>query len=667
MKKVLPQILILVLIYFGMFFTTGKRNPIMLEASLMEGWLSLEQVPSNSEAARIIRDIQSDPTKMKWEYIKKRVFVEGNPEYSKLNDTVEVHCDKATYQDSLAISKTMREINQLVPNLFLRYEQVEKNDITKPTSFSLPNVYRQNSIYLQFLQPNKHLSKTAALTHPTKAIWLDGQSFMTHSDNHSGRLDINLINNAIFFYLEDELDKKLRDEYLRYSIFRTLCAIQKGTYPNEYYDEGTFSFYSNDSYIPTKSVLTDKDIFLLQKLYSADFQEEFEAYMYDTYPWRYATYFMNEDKAKVIAIVIICILVTLILILAFSLFYRTNFKYPVLNYISPILIFWTFYIELSWFYNYLTDMNYMQDYEGNIEIQLMATALSIVSGVILYFSERLTFVRKNFVFSLCFKVLVTFLVFISPIVIIALTKEGAWEASISTGFFISFIIPILILSLGRGVLIYLNHYSENLVKEKDLELSALREANTNSQLHLLQAQINPHFLYNSLNSIAGLAHKDADKTEQMALSLSDLFRYTVSQKNKERSTVSEEIEMVKRYLEIEQIRFGDRLDYVIKVDEGLESTELPRYIVQPLVENAIKHGVSKIEEKGLIELTVLSNKDEVILTVYDNGPKFPEGLLSGHGLQSVYDLLNLSYGEEATLNWTNIPQKKIEIRIPKNA
>ena len=88
------------------------------------------------------------------------------------------------------------------------------------------------------------------------------------------------------------------------------------------------------------------------------------------------------------------------------------------------------------------------------------------------------------------------------------------------------------------------------------------------------------------------------------------------------------------------------------------------FLIQPLVENAVKHGISRNEGIGKIELQIVQEQNEIKISVSDNGPDFPEGLLSGHGLQTVFDLLRLTYGDNATLNWTNTPEKMIIITIP---
>ena len=217
----------------------------------------------------------------------------------------------------------------------------------------------------------------------------------------------------------------------------------------------------------------------------------------------------------------------------------------------------------------------------------------------------------------------------------------------------------------RALIGYFIFKERNLIIENETKLANLRELKVKAELKSLQSQINPHFLYNSLNSIASLAPIDAQKTQKMAHSLSDLFKYSINRKDKKTNTILDEVNMVKTYLEIEKIRFGDRLQFTVDVDKDLENIEIPLFLIQPLVENAVKHGISKNEGEGKIGLKISKEQNEIIISVSDNGPDFPEGLLSGHGLQTVFDLLRLTYGDKAALNWTNTPEKMIIITIPE--
>jgi sensor histidine kinase YesM len=402
--------------------------------------------------------------------------------------------------------------------------------------------------------------------------------------------------------------------------------------------------------------------FLLKKLFSTDFRAQFETYMYKTYPWRYANIFIDKDGAKKKVNAIISFLGVLILIFGFTLFWNKKFNYPFLSYFLPILVFFMTFMSLQFLNTYLIHLDYLNHSfkEIIIFLILVLSFVIIISFLLWQLEKRLVSNKVSFGYQLVFKLALTFLLLNLPLIAVIILKNSNSENYIEIFPFLYLVIG---LTLGRGLLIYLNHFSDSLVKEKDVELSRLKEVNAQSELKLLQSHINPHFLYNALNSIAGLAHNNPDKTEKMALSLSNLFRYSINKKGQKMSTVKEEVVMVENYLDIEKIRFGERLKFTLHVDEALENEQIPMYILQPLVENAIKHGVSEIRGEGHIALEIKKELEAIVITVSDNGPDFPEGLVSGHGLQTVYDLLRLSYDDKASLTWENTPVKQISILI----
>ncbi|MEP5338801.1 MAG: histidine kinase [Algibacter sp.] len=257
-----------------------------------------------------------------------------------------------------------------------------------------------------------------------------------------------------------------------------------------------------------------------------------------------------------------------------------------------------------------------------------------------------------------------FLIVLSLFVIIQYVKsDGELEYLILSKLFLFF----MSIASARALIAYFFFKERNIIVDNEKKLSNLRELKAKAELKSLHAHINPHFLYNALNSIASLAPSDSEKTQKMAYSLSNLFKYAIDRKDNKMSSIKDEITMVENYLDIEKIRFGDRLKFRVNVDETLENIEIPMFIIQPLVENAVKHGLSKIEGQGDIELKIKKTKTGLLIAVSDNGPDFPEGLVSGHGLQTVYDLLDLSYGARASLNWQNTPHKSITINITQNS
>lgn len=196
--------------------------------------------------------------------------------------------------------------------------------------------------------------------------------------------------------------------------------------------------------------------------------------------------------------------------------------------------------------------------------------------------------------------------------------------------------------------------------EKKKELDKLHQLQTQAKLEALQAKINPHFLYNSLNSIASLIHENPDQAEEMVLSLSNLFRYTLNYKGGNFSTVAQEVTMVRTYLDIELIRFQDKLSCEIQVESGLDHLPIPRFLLQPLVENAIKHGTSKLDQ-GFIRIAIQQVESDLSIVVADNGAPFPTEFGAGYGLKSITDQLELLYKDSHQFGLVNGPEKHVKV------
>lgn len=219
--------------------------------------------------------------------------------------------------------------------------------------------------------------------------------------------------------------------------------------------------------------------------------------------------------------------------------------------------------------------------------------------------------------------------------------------------------------LVYGVIRYLDIERTRKFNEKELELSKLRELKTKAELDALHSKINPHFLYNALNSIADLSVTDGKKARKMTVALADLFRYSINYSNHNYASVRNEAEMVEVYLQIEKIRFEDQLSYELKVDPALDHFLVPRFILQPVVENAVKHGLKATGR--LTEISVEAKKTDrgMELSVEDNGPPFPEELLPGYGVKSIYDKLDLLFPGQYEVHFVNAPRKMVRIFIYK--
>ena len=202
------------------------------------------------------------------------------------------------------------------------------------------------------------------------------------------------------------------------------------------------------------------------------------------------------------------------------------------------------------------------------------------------------------------------------------------------------------------------------ISQQELEVIKLKQLKTQADLQTLQSKINPHFLYNALNSIALLIHEDADKAEDMTLKLSKLFRYSINSQEENFATVQEEIEVVNTYFDIEKIRFGDRINFISKADDSVMDKHIPRFLIQPLVENALKHGLADKMSGAVLRVTIAGSGSRLILNVADNGIAFPEELNAGYGLQSTFDKLNLLYQDDYDIEFINSPEKSIRITLP---
>jgi sensor histidine kinase YesM len=193
----------------------------------------------------------------------------------------------------------------------------------------------------------------------------------------------------------------------------------------------------------------------------------------------------------------------------------------------------------------------------------------------------------------------------------------------------------------------------------------MRELKAKAELDALHSKVNPHFLYNALNSIADLSVTDGRKARQMTIALADLFRYSINYSNNNYSTIREELEMAEVYLQIEKIRFEDKLSYRVESDPLLAPFLVPRFLLQPLVENAVKHGLKATGRQTMILLEVQGNEDCIQMTIADNGPSFPAELNPGYGVKSVYDKLDLLFPGSYEIHFKNEPRKQITVIIKR--
>ena len=166
----------------------------------------------------------------------------------------------------------------------------------------------------------------------------------------------------------------------------------------------------------------------------------------------------------------------------------------------------------------------------------------------------------------------------------------------------------------------LNYYKR--FKSEELRASNLRSELVELELQSLRMQLNPHFLFNTLNVITELIHKDPDAAERMVMNLSDLLRSSLASSHEQKIPLSKELEFVEQYLAIQKMRFGERLTVVKQVESGLENALVPNMLLQPLVENAVQHGIAPSISGGAVMLHAYSSAKTLTLEVIDTGVGF---------------------------------------------
>lgn len=235
-----------------------------------------------------------------------------------------------------------------------------------------------------------------------------------------------------------------------------------------------------------------------------------------------------------------------------------------------------------------------------------------------------------------------------------LNSSLPWRAIIGVFFYLVFIL-----------LYYISLYYEDLQQKLKIE-ARLNNLVKEAELSALKSQINPHFLFNSLNSISSLTMTDSEKAQEMVIKLSDFLRYSLSHNRNETTTLRKELENTERYLDIEKVRFGKRLKYISHVSDSCLEAPIPNMILQPLFENAIKHGVYNSIDEVQIELSCEAKDGFMIIRLlndFDPEANRPKG--EGIGLQNIRNRLQLLYQRNDLLE---INMGKIEfeavLRIP---
>ncbi len=241
------------------------------------------------------------------------------------------------------------------------------------------------------------------------------------------------------------------------------------------------------------------------------------------------------------------------------------------------------------------------------------------------------------------------------------TFWDTWSTTLLYQVLIFLIAYALILTIT-----YVSDSRENIARQMT-ETARLNEELSRAQLAALRGQMEPHFMFNTLNSIAGLVRDQRnDAAVSMIVGLSEFLRRASEDSHRPQVTLAEEVEYLQRYVDIQQVRFGDRLQVSVDIPPDLLGTQVPNLLLQPLVENAIKHGVAKRVAGGAIRVAGARRDGSLCLSVYNDGPSFPKDSPTqgaGVGLANLRTRLQILHGDASELRIASVGSHGVEVVV----
>jgi len=199
------------------------------------------------------------------------------------------------------------------------------------------------------------------------------------------------------------------------------------------------------------------------------------------------------------------------------------------------------------------------------------------------------------------------------------------------------------------------------------ETAQLNEELSKAQLAALRGQLEPHFMYNTLNAIAGLVRNQrGEQAVSMIVGLSEFLRRASQNSLRSQVTLAEEVEYLERYLEIQKVRFGDRLQIIMNIPADLLNAQVPNLLLQPLAENAIKHGIAQRSAGGTVHIAGARRDGSLRLSIRNEGPELPadwEATPAGVGMGNLRTRLQILYGKESDLRLGRIDPDGVEVAV----
>ena len=241
-------------------------------------------------------------------------------------------------------------------------------------------------------------------------------------------------------------------------------------------------------------------------------------------------------------------------------------------------------------------------------------------------------------------------------------RPGPFAPLLLSKFYNQSLHDVLLYSLILAISYVLD--SRERLAQQQIETARLSEALSKAQLQAFRRHLEPNFLFNSLNSISGLVReKKNDAAISMITGFGDFLARILDESDRQEATLAQEMDFVQKYLDIQKLRFAERLKLDINVPDELLSAQLPTLVLQPLAENAVKHGIAKRAQGGLIRISASRVGGMLNLSVYNDAPKHRHGPTSGIGIANVRSRLESLYGNKFELHMRDKEQGGVEVSV----
>ena len=300
-------------------------------------------------------------------------------------------------------------------------------------------------------------------------------------------------------------------------------------------------------------------------------------------------------------------------------------------------------------------------------------SILILAPLLLWFFNKFPIKRKNIytriplhvLASMVFGVCHTMLMYSSRIMIYWIFNLGTYDyGQIGYRFLQEYSHQLFTYWLIFGIVLFIKSVQE--VQEKKLQTSQLEQRLTKARLQALQAQIHPHFLFNTLNMISSIMYEDIKAADKMMANLSDLLRITLNSADCEEHTLEKELEILELYIEIMRARYNNKLVVKTEIDDNTLDALVPGFILQPLVENSIKYGMENLDITH-IQITTQKENERLRLSITDNGPGIKENpnqiIKNGMGLSNTVERLEKMYGPDHRFHLRNIDKGGLQVAV----